>query len=54
MRIGPYEFEQPKWWNEVDVVIPENINSENKAREYIGTNFGADVGTEKTWESALK
>jgi hypothetical protein len=54
MWIGPYEFEQPSWWNEVDVVIPENINSEEEAREYIGRNFGADVGTEKTWKSALK
>jgi hypothetical protein len=54
MRIGPYKFEKPNWWDEVDVVIPENINSKEEAREYIGSNFGDDVGTEKTWKSALK
>lgn len=54
MLIGPYEFEQPSWWNEVDVVIPENINSEEEARDYIRANFGSDVGTETTWKNALK
>jgi hypothetical protein len=54
MLIGPYEFELPNWWNEVDVMIPEDIDSDEEAREYIGTKFGADVGTEKTWRHALK
>ncbi len=54
MQIGPYEFEQPSWWDEVDVVLPENINTEEEAREFIGANFGSDVGTEKTWRNALK
>jgi hypothetical protein len=54
MWIGPYEFEKPDWWNEVVVVIPDSINSKEEVKEYIGTNFGFDVGTEKTWKNALK
>ena len=52
--IGPYEFEKPNWWDEVEVDIPEDISSEEEAREYIGSNFGADVGTEKTCKKTLK
>ncbi len=52
--IGEYSFKTPLWWNEIEIEVPESIKATEEARRYASDNFGSDVGTEKTWKTALK
>lgn len=54
IKIGAYDFVKPDWYDTVEVTVPKNLVTEEGVRDYIRHSFGADVGTEQTWKSALK
>ena len=53
-RIAGYEFELPRWWRSVRVVVPANLKNWQQLQKYVSGKYGRDVGTRETWKQALK
>src|SRR5262245_62084852 len=54
LRIAGYHYELPAWWDSVTVAVPEGLKDEDQIRAHVKKEFGADTGTKKTWQEALK
>jgi hypothetical protein len=54
MRIGPYDFQLPTWWDSVRVEVPETLKTSQDVWEHVVKTLGSDKGTEKNWREALK
>lgn len=54
MRIGPYDFQLPPWWDWVKVDVPETVKTSQDVSEHVRRTYGQDNGTEENWKEALK
>lgn len=54
IKIGDYSFVTPDWWNEVNVELNNDINTDDEIRKFVTEKYGADVGIADTWKESLK
>jgi tetratricopeptide (TPR) repeat protein len=54
MRIGPYDYTLPSWWESVQVEVPEHLKDWEQVSAYVSKRYGDDSGTKESWKEALK
>ena len=53
MKIGPYDFRLPPWWDSVNVEVPDSLKTSEDVFQHVFKTYG-DVGSDTNWKQALK